>query len=349
MAPSGTKATHGNVQALAVALELDEVAYRRAAELAGLEPDATAWRRHLDRFLAAVAALLIVAGITAFFAWNWAELHRLLKFALIESGIVVAVLLAWRLQLDSPAGRASLFAAAFLVGVLLALYGQVYQTGADPYGLFLAWAILVLPWVLIGRQPGLWLMLVLLFCIALILYWIQVLHPPDGSWLLIQLLGPLVWLGSTVMDWRLASLLFAFTVAAIVAWELAAAGGIPWLESRLFPRLVGLIALYTVLGPTLIMIFAVSLDWHIGGRIVSPLLFVAALATSLWYYQYRRLDLLMLTMTLFAGILAIMALAIRHLFQGFGSLLLLAALLVGLVGAAAFWLRDVARRRETAP
>ena len=48
--------------------------------------------------------------------------------------------------LDAVAGRISLFATAFLSGILLAVFGQVYQTGADPYGLFLAWALLILPW-----------------------------------------------------------------------------------------------------------------------------------------------------------------------------------------------------------
>ena len=348
MSPSGTPSTHGNVHELAAALEFDEAAYRRALELAALVPDRPAWLGYIDRFLMAVGALLIIAGITAFFAWNWADLHRLWKFALLETGLVGAALLAWRLGLDSPGGRASLFAAAFLVGVLFALFGQVYQTGADPYGLFVAWAVLILPWALIGRQPGLWLLFVLLLDLALILYWIQVLHPPDGWWQLTQLLGPLVWLGSTVMDWRLASLLFGFNAAAVIAWELAAARGIPWLASSTFPRLIGLAALYTVLGPTLVMIFAASLDARAGGSVVPPLLFAAALAASLWYYQYRKLDLLMLTMSLFGAILVIMSLAIRHLFQDFGSLLLLAALLIGLVAGAAVWLRNVARRREAA-
>ncbi len=348
MSSSGSPAAWGSVYDLAAALQFDEHSYRRAVELAELEPDRAAWLRYVDRFLAAVATALIVAGIASFFAWNWADLHRFAKFGLIETGIVAAVAIAWRFGLESVAGRAALFAAAFLVGVLLALFGQVYQTGADPYGLFVAWAILILPWVLIGRQAGLWLLFVLLIGLALILYWIQVLHPPTGWWQLAQLLGPLVWLGTTVMDWQLATLLFALNAAAIVAWELAAARGAAWLRGRLFPRLVGLVALYTVLAPTLVLIFAAAADHRAGLSVVSPLLLALALAASLWFYQYRRLDLLMLTMSLFAGILVIMALAVRHLFRDFGSLLFLAALLIGLVAGAAFWLRRVSQRAEAA-
>lgn len=343
---SGTPATFGSVHDLATELRLDEAGYRRAFELAGLAPGRDDWLRWLDRFLTACGALLMVAGIAAFFAWNWAGLHPLAKFALIQAGIVAAVLIVlWR-GMDSIGGRAAFVAAACLVGVLLAVFGQVYQTGADPYGLFLAWAVLVLPWAIVGRQAGLWLLFQVLLNLTLILYWIQVLHPPDGWWQLTQLLGPLVWLGSTVMDWRLASLLFGLNAGAIVAWELAASRGSPWLQSRWFPRLVGLIALYTVLGPTLVMIFAAGMEHHARIAIVSPLLFAAALGASLCYYQYAKLDLFMLTIAMFGGILAIMALAIRYLFADFGSTLFLALLLIGLVAGAAVWLRTISQRWE---
>lgn len=341
---SGTPATFGSVHDLATELGLDQDGYRRAFELANLVPGRRDWLRWIDRFLIAFAALLIVAGIAAFFAWNWAGLQHIAKLALIQGGVAAAVLVViWR-GMDSIAGRAAFVAAAFLVGVLLAVFGQVYQTGADPYGLFLAWAVMILPWAIVGRQAGLWLMFQTLLGLTLILCWTQVLHPPDGWWQVTRLLGPLVWLGSTVMDWRLASLLFGLNAAAIVAWELTASRGSAWLQSRWFPRLVGVVAMFTVLGPTLVMIFAAGMEHHARIAIVSPFLFAAALAASLWYYQYRRLDLFMLTIAMFGGILVIMALAIRYLFADFGSTLFLALLLTGLVAGAAVWLRTISQR-----
>ena len=337
-------ATHGSVHELATALGLDAAACRRAFELAGLAPDRDDWLRWIDRFFGAVGALLIVAGIAAFFAWNWADLGRIEKLVLVEAAIPGAVLIAiWR-GLDSVAGRAAFAAAAFLVGVLLAVFGQIYQTGADPYGLFLVWAILILPWAVVGRQAGIWLLFQVLLNLTLILYWIQVLYPPEGWWQLSQLLGPLVWLGSMVTDWRLASLLFGLNAAAVVIWESAGARGTPWLGNRWFPRISGMLALYTVLGPTLIMIFAAGFDHRPQMGIVSPLLLAAALAGSLWYYQQRRLDLFMLTIAMFAGILLIMSFAIRYLFADFGSTLFLALLLIGLVAGAAWWLRTISQR-----
>lgn len=345
MEPSGVPATRANVDNLAIGLALDAATQRRARELAGLVPDPRDWARYLDRFLAVTGALLIVAGIATFFAWNWAELHRLVKFALLQGGLLGAVLLAWRLGIDSVGGRASLLAAGCLIGVLLAVFGQVYQTGADPYTLFLGWACLLLPWALIGRQAGLWLLWVLLLNLVLILYWLQVLHPPAGPWQLAQLLGPVVWLAATVTDWRLASLLFALNVTAIVAWELASHLGLPAARGRWFPRLIALIALYTVLGPTFALILGASVGLRGETAVVSPLLFAGALAICLWYYQYRRLDLFMLTVTLFGAVLVIMAIAVRELVSGWESLLPLALLLIGQVAGVAWWLRCVAQRR----
>jgi uncharacterized membrane protein len=347
MAQPATPATHASVHELAAALSLDESAYRRAVELARLCPERADWLRYLDRFLTAVGALFITAGIAAFFAWNWADLHHMAKFALIQTGIVASVLLAWRLRLDSTAGRASLFAAAFLVGILFAVFGQVYQTGADPYGLFMTWAILILPWALVGRQSGLWLLFLVLLDLTLIMYWTQVLHPPDGWWQLTQLLGPLVWLGTTVIDSGLASWLFALNAGSLALWETAAVR-LPWLQGRTCPRIVALMALHTVLAPTLILIFAASTGVNARLSVLSPALFAAALAAALWYYRYRKHDLFMLTAALFGAILVIMAFAVRFLFDAFQSLFLPTVLLVMLVAGAAYWLKSVSQRWEAA-
>jgi uncharacterized membrane protein len=45
------------------------------------------------------------------------------------------------------------------VGVLQAVFGQIYETGADSYVLFLIWALLIIGWVAIGGYAPLWLLL----------------------------------------------------------------------------------------------------------------------------------------------------------------------------------------------
>jgi hypothetical protein len=67
---------------------------------------------------------------------------------------------------------------------------------------------------------------------------------------------------------------------------------------------------------------------------------------TLWYYQYRKLDLFMLTVALFGTILVVMSLAIRFEVIAFGGSLFLALLLIGQVAGAALWLRSIAERRQ---
>lgn len=336
-----TTVSYSSVQELAERLALSADAYSRAMELSGLAPDRGRWLRYIDRFLAAVGVLLLLVGIAAFFAWNWHELGPMHKFALIQGGVLAAVLAVWRFGLDTVMGRASLLAAAVLAGICLAVFGQVYQTGADPYGLFVAWALLILPWAIIGRQAGVWLLLVVLLNLAAIMYYTQVLHPPDGWWQLTQLLGPLVWLTFTVTDSVLASGLFVLNVLALVAWEFAASRGVGWMRGTVFPRLIALLALGAVVVPTLLIVVAASFDERARLSVISPLLMFAASAGCLYYYRYRRPDLFILTCCLLGTILVVTALAVRFML-GSGGLLLLAMLLIAQIAAAAWWLRRVA-------
>ena len=63
-----------------------------------------------------------------------------------------------------------LLIASIITGSLLALFGQIYQTGADTWQLFFAWAILITPWVVIARFPALWLLWLGLINAFLLLY-----------------------------------------------------------------------------------------------------------------------------------------------------------------------------------
>lgn len=339
-------ASHSNVQELAIRLDLSEISYSRALELAQLAPGRTDWLRYIDYFLTTIGVMLIVSGVAAFFAWNWADLGYMLKFALIQAGIAGTALLAWRLGIDSMGGRAALFSSAFLVGILFAVFGQVYQTGADPYGLFVAWSILILPMAIIGRQAALWILLQTLLILALIMYWTQVIDPPNGWWQLTQLLGPLVWLSSTLMDSTLASLVFAVNAVALIAWEYAVNRNVTWVQGRTYPRVVGFGAISTVLIPTVAFIIGASFGETIKLGFISPVLYAVASMVALYYYQYRRPDLLMLTMLVFGAILVFTTFFGRHMSMDTGGILTLAILLIGQVAGAAYWLRRVSRRWE---
>ncbi len=60
-----------------------------------------------------------------------------------------------RLGPECTPGKAALLLATLLLGVFLALFGQTYQTGADPWQLFANWALLILPWEVAPVGEGL--------------------------------------------------------------------------------------------------------------------------------------------------------------------------------------------------
>ncbi len=348
--PLAAAATAARLRHIAGQLGLDEGAFARVLALSGAVPDRVAFAQAASLFLMLAGTALIVAGVAAFFAFNWAELHHLAKFALIEGSIGAAVFVAWRQGLDSLAGKSALFGAGFLTGVLLAVYGQAYQTGADPYGLFLGWAALILGWAVIGRQAGLWLLLAVLTNLALALYWGQVLHPP-AAWIedLAHAFGPASWIGYLLSDFRLAQLVFGLNGAMLIAWEFGARRGVAWMRGRWFPRLIALFALAAISDAALLLIFTSEFRGADRLHVVAPVLFVAFVAAALWYYRVVERDLFILAAGLLAVIVVATAFAARFLTGGFDAFLVLSVLVVAQTAGAAAWLRRVARSWRAAP
>ena len=96
------------------------------------------------RALLALGVGQFLAGVVFFFAYNWNDLSDIAKFAVIETALAIALGGALLIGLDRVFGQMLLIAASVLTGVLLAVIGQVYQTGADVFELFAAWAVLIL-------------------------------------------------------------------------------------------------------------------------------------------------------------------------------------------------------------
>ncbi len=123
--------------------------------------------KHTERGLGLVAALLLGAGLIFWIAANWQDQSRTFKFFLIQ-GVLLASMagaLAW------PRGRnALLLLATLALGGLLAFIGQTYQTGADPWQLFAAWAALALLWMIAARSDWLWAVWVLIVGMGIALW-----------------------------------------------------------------------------------------------------------------------------------------------------------------------------------
>ena len=323
----------------------EEASWERVAELhaAGyLEAEARnaawamlrrsrAWWQWTDRLLLVLGAALVLSGVIFFFAYNWAEMGRFPKFGLLQAAMLACLAGCWWLGLDRLPGKVLLTAAGILVGVVLAVYGQTYQTGADPYELFQGWALLILAWVIIGRFGALWLVWLVLVNTALVLYWGQVLEPNDAAeWQsLFLVLGLLNGAFAVSREW-----------AERVGWDWASR----WLRWPLLATALGWLAI-----PSVAFLADEGREPFLEGLALAVLL--AYLACGWIYYRYRSPDLLSLTLCVTCLCLLVLTLTGNILFdlldEG-ATFLLFGLLVVGVVSAATFWLRltSLAMSRE---
>jgi uncharacterized membrane protein len=128
------------------------------------------WYRFLQLSMLALGAGFTLLGIVFFFAYNWDDLHRFLKLGVIAGLVVLTASLSLNKTFQPVVRKVLLSAAAVLVGVLFAVFGQIYQTGADAYDFFLAWTFFITLWVVVSDFPPLWLGYVVLLNITLMTY-----------------------------------------------------------------------------------------------------------------------------------------------------------------------------------
>ena len=152
---------------------------------AGLLSDTAYWRaraRFVDRNITAtrvnlgilfLGVTLIATGVLYFFAYNWDDLSKWQRLGSVGALILTAWGAALRFELDNARGKVALFAATFFIGVFLATFGQIYQTGANAWQLFAAWGALALPWVLVNRFQATWALWLVIVNTGCVLIWQQ--------------------------------------------------------------------------------------------------------------------------------------------------------------------------------
>ncbi len=311
---------------------LDPPALRRALALAFPAPSRARWEAFLGILLLVLGAGYLVSGIYFFFAYNWASLPPFAKLGLLEALVAAAVGVAcWR-GLDRPAGKIALSAAALLVGALVALCGQLYQTGADSYELFLYWALLIAGWVLLSRFTPLWLVWMALLNLSILLYWWQVM---GGQ-------GAQIYL-----------MLFVPNLLALLAWEIGHARRLSWLSSRWAPRLLAIPIFLALTSASLELVLGFS--WpsepefkaRQGWLLAMLVLLILTSAGVLYRYSRRTLDLFMLTLCA-ACLLAVLDTWMGHQMGAWrsGTFFLMGVLLIIEAVSVVAWLRSTAEAWE---
>jgi uncharacterized membrane protein len=281
-----------------------------ALRTAGLVPDRAEWRAFLARLSLWLGILALAAAMVFFFAFNWDSLGRLAKLALAEAAILAALFASWRLDLDGMAGKAALTLLALLVGALLALTGQIYQTGADTWQLFAWWAVLILPWVLIGRFAALWML------------WLALLNL--AAWLYFSLSTS----GETLL-W----MLLALDSLALAAWEAGHRSRIAWLRETWPPRLAAIAAGAMATGLAFLSIFDGGLGC-VG--------WAAWIGLTYFWYRHVRTELFILAGGLLSLIFTVAALLWRFGLDDGGGFLVIGLAVIALSAAGAMWLNKLA-------
>lgn len=118
--------------------------------------DRIMWQKFLRFFFLTLGIGFSVSGIIFFFAYNWADLNKFAKIGLTEILIIATTGAVLFGKLRTTTRNIIVTGSSVLVGALFAVYGQVYQTGANAYDFFLGWTVFIALWVFISGFAPLW-------------------------------------------------------------------------------------------------------------------------------------------------------------------------------------------------
>jgi uncharacterized membrane protein len=314
---------------------IEKEALSDAVRLAGCIPSPARWRRFLDALTLWIGSVFLAAAVIFFFAFNWRALDRFSRFGTVEGLLVLAVLVAWRKGLERTSGKAALLMATMLTGGLLALEGQTYQSGADPWELFALWAICTLPWAAIARFPALWLVWLALVNVACTLYYCTI--TPNN------VLSMLRMLEFDTLLWVLA----AVNTLSLAVWETGYCRGVSWLTDRWPPRLM--VTASAACFTTLAVKGICSGYGSAGSALYQIPAYLLWLAQAHTVYRRKLPDLYVLALGVLSLIIVLTVLLCQnifsHSFQS-GALLMVAIMVLGLSAAGGWWLRQVAREEQ---
>lgn len=274
------------------------------------------WASLLRLLLLGAGVSFMVAGVVFFFAYNWDAMHKFLKLGLLQALIVIVTAYVLLSKRSETTRNLLLTGNAILVGVLFAVFGQVYQTGANAYDFFLSWTCCVALWVAVAKYPPLWLLFMALVNTTLFLYAQQVATH---------------WPFAVLLD-----LLFVLNGAAVLVWELAARKTKDRTRSRWLQRVLGLAAVTAITSSLVAGIYANMEE----DRGLCVLLAAIGYGAGIWHGQRVR-DLFYLSVIPFSGIVVVASLIVRMADKTPELLLLLASLFV--IGSTTLLVRNIIR------
>lgn len=286
-----------------------------------------AWWRWVSRVLLLVGSALVLAGIVFFFAYNWKNLGRYPRFAIIEAGLGACVVAALFCDISELPGKVLIAAASAMTGVLLLVFGQTYNTGVDSASLYILWASFIFAWVAIADFDVLWVGWLVLVNVAIGLYWSQTytVDEPGFARLMIAL-----------------ALIDGFMLVVREYGSISL--DLEWLQGLWVRRLLLLIIMVFLTIPTRLLITEERLTGTTYFAIAAVLLACAWIAGYRYFRSMVRDlgSLTIITLSVCIVIISIVSRFLGDLRSGFIGLTLLYGILVaGVFGLAVAWLRRI--------
>ncbi|MEH6631369.1 MAG: DUF2157 domain-containing protein [Halopseudomonas aestusnigri] len=290
------------------------------------------WGLWVSRMLLGLGICLVLSGIVFFFAFNWAKMPPHFKLGLIEFGIITSLVSAYFCSHTRLSGQLSLLATSVFVGVFLAVFGQIYQTGADAYQLFLVWSLLILGWTIISNFAAHWILWLVITNTFIVLWWFQAALPsPENEPFVIVLM-------------------MALNGAALIARELLAPkNSFIWLSKNWIRWLLLIANLTLMLAPILILI--VNPDEATSSLLLGTLIGVVGQAGFYYFYRYVVKDMWSLAAVVIAVSIIIEVGVIRSIAELFQSedaamFLLMGIMTIGVVTGLTLFLRRLTTQLE---
>ncbi|MBN9287362.1 MAG: hypothetical protein BGO43_15835 [Gammaproteobacteria bacterium 39-13] len=252
------------------------------------------WGYWTSKILQTLGFILLITGMVYFFAFNWERMSPAYKLISIEAALICCVAGAWAFSLSRLVGQLFLTGACVLVGIFLAVFGQIYQTGADAYQLFLIWTLLTLPWVCIGQFSPLWFAWIVLLNITVILSWEQTFLPKRG-------------------DFHIDAILIGLNTFILFLREYLCAQDREWLQARAYRILLAIAILLLALISIETMITTYSLTNK--SLVASTCLGVLIHLIFLAFYRYKVIDMWVFSATIISIAIILCSIANRIIFK----------------------------------
>jgi uncharacterized membrane protein len=244
------------------------------------------WIGFLNLLLPGLGVSLMLSGVIFFFAYNWAAMHKFVKLGIVEAGIAACIVVTLLPRAPELIKNIALAAASVLVGALFAVFGQIYQTGADAYDFFWGWTMFVALWVLVSGFAPLWLLGLALVNTSMILYAGQVAED---------------WSGQTVYN-----LLFIINALAVIIVEVRSHNAEIDKRPKWFVQTAAIAAIVVI---TISIVFSIYSSANMAG-IASFLLGVAGLSIGM-FYGFKTKSIFYISSVSFSVIVIICALIIK--------------------------------------